>query len=208
MPQITEIRVQKNKERFNIYLDGKFAFAVTAEALVKAGLNVDKEIDQDKVEELIKEDDFKKVYDRTLKFFSYRPRSRKELRDWFRRKEIGEETQKLTVEKLESLGLLNDSEFSRWWIEQREIYHPGGRSLLKMELMKKGIAKEIIDESLSHVTPEDESKVAIEIAKKKMRSLVNSPRLEQKRRLYGILSRRGFRWETIKSVVDELIKKE
>jgi regulatory protein len=100
MPQITDIKPQKRPGRFNIYLDGHYAFAVSAESLVKAGLTINQEISSETVEKLIKDDEFGKTFDNSLKFMSFRPRSEKELQNWFKRKEVGEETQKLVVKKL------------------------------------------------------------------------------------------------------------
>lgn len=208
MPQITDIKPQKKEQRFNIYVDGKFAFALPAIALAKARLKIDQEISSEKIDELIKENEFLKVFDRALKFFSYRPRSEKELQDWFARKQVGQETQKMVVEKLQSLGYLNDEEFAKWWIEQRSTFRPAGKRLLRMELLKKGIPKDLMAQLFDDsVFEETEIDLARRIIQKKLKSMKSLPDLELKQKLYGFLARRGFDWEIIKKVVDETLKK-
>lgn len=207
MPQITDIKPQKRKKRFNIYVDGKFAFGLDAESLVKAGLQINQEISQEEIEKLVKENEFVKIYDRVLKFFSYRPRSEKELKDWFAKKQVGEETQKLIREKLKQLGYLNDEEFAKWWIEQRMAFRPAGTRLLAMELRQKGVSKEIISRITSHVSRVTERELAQKVAEKKLKSLKHLSGLELKQKLTSALVRRGFSWETIKEVVQAKLTK-
>lgn len=144
MPQITDIRPQKRQNRFNIFLDGKFAFGLAAESLAKAGLKIDQQISEEDVQQLIKENEFTKVYDHILKFLSFRPRSEKELREWFKKKQVGEETQNMVWQKLQNLGYINDSEFAKWWIEQRISFRPMGKRAITMELIRKGIPESLI----------------------------------------------------------------
>lgn len=209
MPIISDLKPQKNKKRFNIYLDGQFAFGLSAEALTKAGLAIDKEISSKRVEELIKEDEFIKFYDRALKFLSYRPRSEKEIKDWFKKKMVGIETQKLIEKKLRQYNYLNDEEFARWWIEQRTTFRPSGARLIALELRQKGVHREIIDKLLfsSPSALITERAQALKIAKKKRERLKGLSYREVREKLGAFLARRGFSWEIIREVlVDEKIE--
>lgn len=208
MPLITDIKPQKNKKRFNIYLDGRFAFGLSVEARLKARLKIDQEISEEKVDELIKEDEFIKFYDRALNFLSYRPRSEKELQDWFKKKKIGNKTQKLIEKKLRRFNYLDDREFTRWWIEQRMTFRPFGKRRLDLELRQKGINQEMIEEELGKLEDDKLIELAEELAKKRMKTLKNLPYFETREKLLAFLSRRGFRWEIIKTVVAKTLKKE
>jgi regulatory protein len=208
MPQITDIKPQKRQGRFNIYLDGKYSFAISAESLVKAGLSINQEISSDSIEKLIKEDEFGKIFESALKFISFRPRSEKELQDWFKRKEVGGETQKMVVKKLKHLGFLNDEEFAKWWIEQRTEFHPSGGRLIKMELKQKGISEDIIARLLDcYIAKGTEIDLAKKVLEKKLPRLKNYKGLELRKKLQNILAQRGFSWETIKELVDTIVKK-
>lgn len=209
MPVITSIRPQKRKERFNIFLEGRYAFAVSSDILLREGLKVDQEISESQVEALIKKDEFSSVLDKTLKFLSYRPRSEWEIRQYLVKKQVGEETRKLILGKLNRLKLVDDQAFARWWVEQRSNFRPTGLSLIKMELKQKGISNELIEEIFADEKPlVDERQKAEELAIKKLKSMINLPVLKSKTRLYGILSRRGFSYEVIKETIDKLFKKE
>ena len=83
MPVITSIKPQKKKQqRFNIFLDGKFAFSLSAEALAQAGLHENQEIPPNDVRKLINESEFALIFDKILKFLSFRPRSEFEINEY------------------------------------------------------------------------------------------------------------------------------
>lgn len=210
MPLITDIRPQKKhrtgEPRFNIYLDGQFYFALSAEALVKSGLKTDQILSQEQIEKLIKKNEFIKVYDLVLRFLSFRPRSEKELQDWFKKKEVGEETQKMVRGKLEHLGYINDEEFAKWWIEQRTNFRPMGKRAIEMELRQKGIPESLITNYKLQIT--NEFSLAKKAAEKKVKLWQKLPSIQFRQKITAFLFRRGFSWETIEQMIDELSEKE
>lgn len=215
MPQITDIKPQKKPGRFNVYLNGQYAFSLTTETLFKTGLKIDQEISEEKIEQLVKDDDFVRVYDYVLKYLSLRPRSVKEINDWFRRKGTGEETRKQIIKKLEVLGYLNDEEFVKWWLEQRDHFHPSGSRLLTMELRQKGISDEIIKNAIELRWEDNpdrgagERDLAQKVVDKKIKILASLPGRERKQKLIQALLRRGFSWDIIKEVLpNQLVDEE
>ncbi|MBL7159825.1 RecX family transcriptional regulator [Candidatus Microgenomates bacterium] len=190
MPRITKISPQKRRQRVNIFLDEKFAFGLDLETFSKYNLRVDQEISQEKIEEIIKEEEFFKIYEKVLRFLSFRPRSKKEVKDYFYKKDVGDETQKMIIKKLEKLKFLDDEQFTLWWVEQRTTFRPSGKRLLRYELRKKGISEEIIENILTdeflektfkkeretqeaiagRLYPSFESEMALKAAQKKLRS--------------------------------------
>lgn len=205
VPTITSIKPQKNRKRFNIYLDGKFAFALSAEALVKADLKIDQEITEKDVEILRYKDSRDKLYNKALKFLSYRPRSEKEMRDYLEKKGGDTKIVEEITGKLKKQNLVDDYAFTTWWIEQRSRFRPKGKHLLWLELLKKGIKKEIIEDSL--FSEKEELDLAKKAARKKVKSYKNLESLEFRQKMTAFLARRGFNWEVIKKVLEEILKK-
>jgi len=203
--KITKIKLQKNQKQFNIYLDGKFAFALSAETLAKMDLKVDQEISEKEIEKLKYKDIRDRLYNQSLRFLSYRPRSKKEIRDYLKKKSEKAEIIGGIIKKLEKQSLIDDRAFVAWWIEQRSRFRPRGRYLLWSELLKKGIEKEAIETSLS--SEKEELRLARKAARKKVKSYRNLEPLEFRQKMIGFLSRRGFGWETIKKTLAEILKK-
>jgi len=209
MPIITAIKPQKRKEeRFNLFLDGKFAFSLPAEALAKAGLHPDQEIPQTKVEELIRESELALVFDKVLKFLSFRPRSEFEIKEYLLKKNVGEETRKLVIVKLKQLKLIDDEAFARWWLEQRSVFRPTGARLVKYELRRKGVAEETVSSLLAETRPRAaDALLAEKLIQKKLARLKNLPEKELKQKLYASLSQKGFAFEVIEEAVAKILKK-
>ncbi|MBI2327287.1 RecX family transcriptional regulator [Candidatus Curtissbacteria bacterium] len=219
MPQITAIEPQKSskrrKSRFNIYLDGNFAFAVDENTLVKNNLRINQQITQEQVEKLLKETVLSKFQDLALRFLSYRQRSEKEVRDYLTNKIAKKENIKYQeakespliekiISKLRRYNYLNDRQFAKWWIAARK-FRPKGLNLIKLELIKKGIDKDIIEEVLSGSGSQLElAQIALT---KKIKKFQKLPPIELKKRVYQYLSNRGFDYDTIRQVFAHLVKK-
>jgi len=148
-------------------------------------------------------------FDKVLKFLSFRARSEFEINEYMLRKGWNEETRKEVLEKLKILKLLDDEAFARQWIGYRTHSRPKGRSLVKMELRKKGVNKEIIDKLLSEERGSASEKILAEkYGRAKLKRFKNLPALEAKRKLYSALMIRGFNGEIVGEVVDKLLKEE
>jgi regulatory protein len=209
VPQITRIVQQKkDKERVNIYLDGKYAFPTTLESVLTKSLKVGKELSLQQISDLKNEGDTSKIFNKALNYMTSRPHSERELKMWFRRKKIEDEniTEKVTL-KLKKLNLINDLEFAKWWVEQRSAFKPKGKNALKAELAQKGINREIIEEVLSDTDRDTEKEMAIKLAEKRISRLQSLEPKEQKRKLLEFLGRRGFSYDIARDAIDELVKK-
>ncbi len=200
MPIITSIKQQKNKDRVNVYLDDVFGFGIDLDNFVLLNLKVDQELTEKEVEEIVRKAEFQKTLDKLLRFATLRPRSEKEVKDYFRRKEIHESIHLDLLKKLKHLNLLNDLEFARWWIDQRQSFRPKSKRILKQELGIKGIKREIIDEVLDS-TVVDEEKMARELIEKKAYKWKGlEPRLTRQK-MSQYLAGKGFGWDVIEKVV-------
>lgn len=210
MPQITAIEPQKNKaNRFNVYIDGEFGFALSAEALAKADLSIGENLTQQDIDRLIIENEVGKLYDKALRFLSFRPRSEKEVKEFLVKKQTGDKTCGFVLEKLKKLNFLNDAEFAKWFCAQRQNFSPRGQRLITMELVKKGVDREIIDNVFSkNEDAPSEEELAQKSLEKKLKAWGKLPREEFFKKAVNFLQRRGFSWSVSKSVIDKFLKKE
>jgi len=204
--KISSIKPQKRPNRFNIFLDDKFAFGVNADLIVEENLKVGKDLDEKTINRIIKKEDFTKLFDSSLKYLGIRTRSEKELWQYLAKKisriqniKFHEASQSLIipriVKKLKSIGYLDDLEFAKWLIASRNRQAKGSR-IIKIELIKKGIAPQIIEKLISELPQQkDQAKKALE---KKIKLWQKLPRQKFKEKVYRYLASRGFDWEDIK----------
>jgi regulatory protein len=203
MPVITSIKQQKNKNRVNVYLDDKFGFGIDLDNFVLFYLKVNQELTEKEVEEIVKKAEFQKTLDKLLRFATVRPRSEKEVKDYFRRKKTHESLHDELFKKLRHLELLDDEKFAKWWIEQRQNFKPKPKRILQQELRIKGIGKEIIENILGEEEV-DEEKMARELLEKKAYKWKNLPTREAHQKMSQYLLGKGFGWEVIKKIVKNI----
>ncbi len=112
-----------------------------------------------------------------------------------------------TIEFLEDTGLMKDEvvarELFRNAVERKYL----GRRGIEMFLSRRGISRELIDETLPTHTAEMEREAALKLIEKKLKTLKNCPENIVRRRLCGILGRRGFSTDTINMAVKNLLHK-
>lgn len=217
MPQITDVSPQKrNKDKLNIFLDGKFAFSVSLENLVKKNLKVGKILTLDEISKILQIEKGQSLLDKTINFLSFRPRSEKETRDYLAKKiahdngvsffqaKNSKQIEK-TIAKLKKYNYLNDLEFAKWWLLSRSSSNPKGINVIKMELRQKGISQELIEKVLIN-TPNQLS-LAKKIITKKQKYWQKLTPFEQKRKIYTYLAARGFDRDTIEDIIAIIGKK-
>lgn len=204
--KITDIKPQKrHSERRSIFIDNEFLCGVDEEIVTILGLKVGQEIDKKRIKEILRKEEVKKAKDYAFKLLSYRPRSIMEIQDRLKKKDYSSKVTSEVVKNLKRLKFLNDKEFARMWMENRIRTRPIGRYRLYQELIQKGIDRELIEETLSNYKEEKEIELARELVQKKSkRSYRNLDQVTAQRRLYGFLQRRGFSYDTIQEVMEEL----
>lgn len=196
MNTITAITQQKrNPQRVNIYLDGAFAFPLAK--IVAAWLKVGQTLTPEKIEELKGKDSLEAALQRAINFISYRPRSVAEVERNLKKHEVAAELIPQVVERLKTGGLLNDGDFARRWVEDRAAFRPRGARALRMELRLKGMADDLIEETLQEI---DEESLARQAAQRKLRQLHGLDWETFRNKLGAHLARRGFGYDIVAEV--------
>lgn len=198
--KITRIAPQKHKKkRYSIFIDNEFFAGVDEEILFTFGLKEDMEVNPEELKKVIDSEEKHKVKEKALRLISYQARSKKELTEKLKRKEYNPEYINETVAELEKLGLINDLQFAKLWIEGRKNSY--GNFKLKASLIAKKIPEEIIEQAFSE-TNISELDTAKHIAEKWRRAHGKIPKKEAKQKLMGFLARRGISYDTIKELLE------
>lgn len=201
MGKITAIEPQaKAKNRTNIFVDDKFSFGIDERLLSDSDLFIGKEISDADVVRYKEGDNYQKCMEKAFRFLSFRPRSEKEMRDKLLEK-YDEKIVAKAIKKLTGYGYVNDAEFARMWMESRKVGR--GKRALSFELSRKGVAKEVIEESLLGLSDDSEFESALELVKKRSK-YQNLDRNEKYKKIAPFLARRGYGYDVIKRVIAEV----
>ena len=119
MSKITALTVQeKNKNRCNLSLDGEFFRGVSLEVVYKYHLKVGKEIDQDKLNEIISVAEKEEALTKALAYISKYAKTKIQVKDYLIKKGYEEKIVWEIIDKLKSYGYVDDVVFSTRFIEK------------------------------------------------------------------------------------------
>jgi len=198
--RITALEPQKkNKRRVSVFLDGNFLFGLSNDTVGALGLHVGQEVDRNYLDRIALEEQSYEARQYAFLLLSYKARTSSELKQRLTRKGFSPDIVAATLQRLTELKMVDDAGFARRFTEDRITIGHKGKWRVRGELLKRGVAKEHIEDALA--TAPDEKAAAREVAEK---YLSRNRGLEPdvlKRRLYAFLARRGFSPDTIRGVL-------
>ena len=135
-----------------------------------------------------------------------RDRSVGEIQTKMREKKFEENEIEETIKQLKKLNFLDDAKFAKHYISNQLIIKPLGKYQLKQKLKRKFIPDEIIEKAMIEIGPDREMELAREAALKYQKSKIKdqNDKLKFKEKLGRHLISRGFDWEIVKKVIENL----
>lgn len=127
-----------------------------------------------------------------LRLLAARPRTRVELEQAMRKKEVAEEVIEQVVARLGTAGLIDDAAFAEMWVRSRHTYQGLGRRALAAELRRKGVDDDAAADALSSVDGAVEEQRARDLVRRKLRLSAGKDETTRIRRLVGMLARKGY----------------
>lgn len=146
------------------------------------------------------------LWNQVLRFLSFRPRSEFEIKTYLAKKEASSEDIEIIVAKLKNYKFIDDTGFTRRWVESR-IKTGKGRNYIYHELQQKGIDKQLAKETLADFS-ESEAEAVSQLAEKLLAKYQNMPTFEAKNKLLSAIVRRGYSYDDVRSAVEKAFKKE
>jgi len=199
---------QKDKNRVNVMVDGKYRFSLDIFQYADLGIKIGREYTEEELTALETESSFGKVYARALEYCLMRPHSAKEVRDYLYRKtrdsrtKVGEIKKGITPEitgrvfdRLVEKGYIDDEKFARYWVENRNLTKGASARKLMAELQAKGVDRSIIESALQATTRDETSELQKVIAKKRAR-------YSDDQKFMQYLARQGFSYDDIKKALE------
>ena len=207
MPVITKITQQKSRPtRRNIFLDGRFAFGCGDVTVARYRLQPGLELSHEQTREIEFGEVKAECFNSATQLLAQRLHSRAELFRKLRRHEWGDGVVEAVIDDLTHMGYVDDARFAVAKAESAAKHKQHGRKRAFLELIRCGVKGDVAEKALNEVYKEnDPALIARELAMKQ------APRLKQlapdvaRRRLAGMLQRRGFEYEAIRPVIDEAL---
>ena len=206
--KITALKIQvRDKDRVNVFIDGKYRFSLDMTQVAELGIKNGAEYTEEELVELENESQFGKLYTRSLEYALIRPRSQRELRDYLYRKTrdtrtktgdikigVSKELTERVFNRLLEKGYIDDEKFAKFWVENRNVRKGSSMRKLQMELRGKGVDSAIIEQVLATTERVDTDELQKIIAKK-------ASRYDDIQKLTAYLVRQGFRYDDVKEAL-------
>lgn len=201
--KISKIEPQKrNKTRSTIYINGKFAFGLSNEILLKYDLNDGDEIDDDLIQNVLLAQERQRIRERAFRILRYRRRAVKELKARLLRLGFENNLVDDVLEELVQDKTLDDTIFAEAFAADYTKLKPKGNIFIRRELTKKGISEEIIE---NLIQGRDERFLVEEFIQKKL-ARFNLKDPKDKRRIIQRLLTRGFTPSVVYEVLNAYAK--
>lgn len=127
-----------------------------------------------------------------LRLLTGTPRTRKQLADAMRRREIPEDAAEHVLERFEDVGLIDDQAFANAWVESRHHGRGLARRALAQELRTRGVDAEAIGQAVGRLDAGQEEETARALVDRKLRATRGLEKEKRIRRLAGMLARKGY----------------
>ena len=197
--EITKVQAL-TKQKYRIFLDGKSAFAVYKGELSRYHLEEGAVLPPEVYEELVNRVLKKRATLRAMHILERTDKTEAQLRRKLEESEYPKEAVESAIAYVTSYGYLDDRRYAEHYIEWKK--QGKGKARLKMELVQKGISREIIEEVLESTDFGETREMIRQIILKKRKTDIPMNEKE-KQRLYGFLMRKGFSSSDILAVMRE-----
>lgn len=206
MPVITSLVKQKKKaNRVNLFIDHDFYCGLSLETVMKEGLKKGRQVDDDYLESIKLKDIRINARESALRLLEFRARSRQELFNRLRQKEVPQPVIDEVLDNLEKTGLINDEAFAKMVIHDLKLKNMGRRRMVQ-ECLVKGLSKQLVEQVMMEYEDANELESCLEAGRKKVGSYQRLELVTAKRRLTAFLIRRGFKHQDVYHVVNELLE--
>lgn len=197
--EITKVQAL-TKQKYRIFLDGESAFAVYKGELSRYHLGEGAVLPPEVYEELVNRVLKKRATLRAMHILERTDKTEAQLRRKLEESEYPKEAVESAIAYVTSYGYLDDRRYAEHYIEWKK--QGKGKARLKMELVQKGISREIIEEVLESTDFGETREMIRQIILKKRKTDIPMNEKE-KQRLYGFLMRKGFSSSDILAVMRE-----
>ena len=140
-----------------------------------------------------------------LRQLSGQAKTRTELTRVLKRKNVPDEAAEAVLDRMQVVGLVDDGDFADAWVESRQQRKHLSVTALRHELRGKGVAADLVEHAVAGVDGEDEYTAAHTLASRKYERMRGLEHEVVRRRLSGVLARRGFTTSVITRVLGEVL---
>ena len=186
---------KKGNNKYKIHLENNESINIYEDVIIKNNLLYKKEMDRELLEKIDNDNSQFDAYNKCVKYISVRIRSKHEIEEYLKKKEIEASLIEETIDKLIKNNLLNDDIFTKAFVNDKIKFTTMGPYRIEQELKKHHIDSNIIYKYLNEI---DDVTIDDKI-NKQINKLIKSSRKKQnlRNKIYMNLLSLGYSNEMI-----------
>jgi regulatory protein len=191
-------KIEKFDKKYKVYIEDEYYFSLYHIEVKRYTLKVDEEIDGETIDKIVDNIILKRGKNYLYYLIAKKDYTCNELRTKLLKADYRQDYAELILNTVKKLDLINDQRYANQYV----LYKSNRKSRYEMmnKLRVKGIDQEIIQHSFE-VNDINEYEAAKKYLDKKMNRKSTYTNLD-KEKMYRSLYRKGFNFETIKSVLN------
>lgn len=140
-----------SKNKYKLLLNNNESITLYEDVIINNNLLITKEIDNNLLDDLMKQNTDVHAYNIAINYIAIRMRSIKELREYLIKKNISNTLIENVIKKLIKEGYLNDFKFAKAFVNDRLIISNSGPFKIKRELLNYGVDDKIVNEVIGAI---------------------------------------------------------
>lgn len=204
MAKVTKIQAQKRKGRYNVFLDGQYAFPVAETTLIEFRLMNGVELTDGQIKEIKDRENINKAYGDAVNYLSYQLRTEKEIKDYLYKKEYHRDAVDDVIARLEKLHYLDDENYAKSFINTQLRTTANGPKIIEQKLHQKGVPDNVIQDKLFEIDEDTLIENATEFAKKQARKQKQASFSQMLTKIKQGLYQKGYNNEIIEEALKDL----
>jgi len=200
--EIVILGLAKKKNKYQVQTPEK-AYSFTEETVLKNLVFKDKVFSKTEFQAILDDESKNDLLNKTLRFIGFQSRSIAEIKKYLFGKSENPDHRGAILEKLRSLGYLNDEVFAANLLDY-EIRAQKGPKSVEFKLKQKGISPDIIAKTMTAFDHSMESEIVKTAVEKLHERHLDEPINKQKQIIYQKLLRDGFSSSVIGSIMSQL----
>lgn len=199
---ITMIKAQKRRGRYNVYINGRYAFPMSERVMLKYHVMKGKTIDKSLQRRLMAADYRSKLYDRAIRFVARRLRTKSEVRKHLNSETTDQALIDQIIKRLERLHLVDDRHYADCYVRTELSNGRYGPLVIGHKLRLKGITSDLVHSALHEFYPRSRMmENGVRQARKLFRKHRDSFRNNLQKTKAGLI-RKGYSFDEVEQIME------
>ena len=199
---VNKILKLKNN-RYKLFIDDEVIITYD-NVILENNLLFKKNIDKKEYNKILQDTEFYKVYNLILNSVLKKRKTESEVRKLFNSYNLSKNQRESIIKKLKNIGLINDNEYCKAYIDDQIYLLKKGVIQIKKGLVAKGISEEIIDDNLKNI---DNKIIKNNLEKtiiKKVKLNTKYSKNYVKKKIISEMINKGYKKEDILDVLEKI----